>query len=229
MSVPEPVVQFLQIALINVLLSGDNALVIAMAAGHLPPRLRGKAVRWGIAGAVLLRIAMALAAVRLLRLPLLQASGGLLLVGIAVRLAAESAPRHGMKSGGTMRAAGLSILLADFVMSLDNVLAVAALSRGNPALMAAGIALSVPLIPWGSSVMMRILRRFPVLVHAGAAILGYAAGDMVASDRLVGPWLSGLWRKADAVAPFAGASAVLAIGLIRHLAAQARSGGGKRP
>lgn len=228
MSVHEPVVSFLQIVLINVLLSGDNALVIAMAAGRLPARLRRKAIRWGVAGAVVLRIALALAAVWLLRLPLLQAAGALLLAAIAVRLASDGARRHKVKNADSLRSAVAAILLADLVMSLDNVLAVAALARGNPVLLVCGIVLSVPLIPWGSAIMMRLLHRFPPLLHAGAAMLGYAAGDMFASDRLAGPWLAGLWRKADAAAPLFGATAVLVFGLLRHLFAQAGTDGKKR-
>jgi YjbE family integral membrane protein len=221
MSVDGPLVVFLEIVLINLLLSGDNAVVIAMAAGRLPGHLRARAVRWGIAGAIVLRIALALAAVQLLALPLLQAAGAVLLVVIAVRLVTDDGT-HKVKSADSLKDAVKTIIMADFVMSLDNVLAVAALAGGNVALTAVGIALSIPLIPWGSAVMMRLLDRCPPLMYAGAAILGYAAGEMFVADRMAGPWLIALWRKFDVMAPFLAATLVLACGLLMRLRPRAR-------
>jgi YjbE family integral membrane protein len=216
MSVDGPLVVFLEIVLINLLLSGDNAVVIAMAAGRLPDHLRARAVWWGIAGAIVLRIALALAAVRLLALPLLQAAGAVLLAVIAVRLVTDDGT-HKVKSADSLKGAVQTIIMADFVMSLDNVLAVAALADGNMVLMAVGIALSIPLIPWGSTIMMRLLDRFPPLMYAGAAILGYAAGEMLVADRMAGPWLIALWRKLGVMAPFLAATLVLACGLLMRL------------
>ena len=197
-------------------------------AGGRPGRPRGREAGGGGGGGAGPRPARAGAPVGRPPLPLWGAAGALLLAAIAVRLASDGARRHKVKNADSLRSAVAAILLADLVMSLDNVLAVAALARGNPVLLVCGIVLSVPLIPWGSAIMMRLLHRFPPLLHAGAAMLGYAAGDMFASDRLAGPWLAGLWRKADAAAPLFGATAVLVFGLLRHLFAQAGTDGKKR-
>lgn len=210
-----PFLAFLQIVLINVVLSGDNAVVIAMAAGGLPDRLRARAVRWGTAGAIVLRLLLAAVAVRLLQLPLLQAAGGLMLAGIAVKLMLDGGRRN-VKHAGTLRGAVRTIMLADFVMSLDNVLAVTALAKGDFVLTMAGIVLSIPLILWGSALMLRLIDRFPPLVYAGAALLGWAAGDMLAADRLAGPWLMGWSRMPAGMLPPIGAMSVLLPGLLNQ-------------
>lgn len=216
MPVVESGVAFLEITLINLVLSGDNALVIAMASRRLPERLRRKAVWWGTFGAIALRIALTFVAVLLLKLPLLQTAGGLLLMVIAVKLLMGEG--HGdVQSAATVAGAVQTILLADLVMSLDNVLAVAALSRGDPILLASGIALSIPLILWGSSFIVRLLNRFPALTLIGAAILGYAAGEMFLADRLAGPWLSGLPGRTERLVPLVAASFVLLWGLVSLL------------
>lgn len=222
-----PVLVFLQIVLINLVLSGDNAVIIAMASNRLPAHLRVRAVRWGAAGAIVLRIVLAFAAVLLLNLPLLQAFGGLLLAGIAVKLLLDGGKRE-VHAATTLRGAVQTIMLADLVMSLDNVLAVAALAKGDMALVIAGIALSIPLILWGSTAMMRLIDRFPALTYLGAAILGYAAGEMLVADRLAGPWITGLSQKMEAFVPLFGAMAVLACGLLRPLFDRSTGGGAQK-
>lgn len=167
-----------EILLINIVLSGDNAVVIAMASRNLPERLRKRAIWLGAAGAVLLRIVLSVAAVELLDIAAVRIVGSLLLLYIAYRLLAEEEGDREVKGVGSLgRAVGV-ILLSDLVMSLDNVLAIASIAKGNLWLMAIGIALSIPLIVWGSQLILRLLTRFPAVVWIGAAILGYTAGEM---------------------------------------------------
>lgn len=213
---------FVQIILINLVLSGDNAVVIAMASRRLPVHLRKRAVQWGTAGAVLLRLLLTFVAVVLLKLPLLQAAGALLLAGIAAKLLLDDGSRE-VADASTLGGAVQIILLADLVMSLDNVLAIAAIARGDMLLILAGVGLSIPLILWGSSVIVRLLDRFPVLVYIGSAILGFAAGEMLLADSLVGPWLLGLSGKLERLTPLFGAMTVLACGLVKPAVERARS------
>lgn len=213
---------FVQIILINLVLSGDNAVVIAMASRRLPLHLRRRAVRWGTAGAVVLRLLLTFAAVVLLKLPLLQAAGAFLLAAIAVKLLLDDGGRE-VADASTLAGAVQIILLADVVMSLDNVLAIAAIARGDMLLILVGVALSIPLILWGSAVIVRLLDRFPVLVSIGSAILGFAAGEMLLADSLVGPWLTGMSGRLERLVPLFAAMAVLACGLVKPLLARARS------
>ncbi|OXM15637.1 TerC family protein [Paenibacillus herberti] len=189
---------FLQIVMINILLSGDNALVIAMASQHLPAEQRKRAIAWGTFAAIGLRCLLTLAAISLLQLPYLQACGAFLLLLIAVQLLreAEQPGSEGLLSRGvksrrsaTLAGAVGTIVAADFIMSLDNVLAVAAVADGEPVMMLLGIALSIPMILWGSHVLGGLLTRFPSLVYAGSGLLGFAAGEMLVSDSALQPWL----------------------------------------
>ncbi|PWV95438.1 YjbE family integral membrane protein [Paenibacillus cellulosilyticus] len=181
---------FMQIVLINMLLSGDNAVVIAMASNGLPNAQRKKAVWWGSAAAVLLRCILTVAAVALLQIPYLQATGALLLGMIAVKLfrdAFNGDEADMLGNGGRKRSVSLitairTIVAADFIMSLDNVLAIAAIADGEPVLLILGIVASIPIIIWGSHFVGALLRKFPPLVYVGAALLGYAAGEMLVSD-----------------------------------------------
>jgi YjbE family integral membrane protein len=170
----------LEILLVNIVLSGDNAVVIAMASRNLPDNLRKRAIWWGAMGAVGLRIVLSVAAVALLDIPAVRIVGALLLMYIAIQLLLDdghSKEVHGVSSLG--RAIGI-ILLSDLIMSLDNVLAIASIAKNNLWLMAAGIALSIPLIIWGSQLILKVLNRFPAVVWIGSAILGYTAGEMLA-------------------------------------------------
>lgn len=181
----DSVILFVEIVLINVLLSGDNAIVIAMASGQLPPEQRKRAVWWGALAAVLLRCLLTLVAIRLLDVPFLQAIGALLLFYIAVKLLADSGGHqetHKIKKAATIGQAIWTIVVADFVMSLDNVLAIAAVADGDPVLILLGIALSIPMIIWGSQMLGTLLQKFPALSYIGAALLAYAAGEMLMHD-----------------------------------------------
>lgn len=177
---------FLQIMFINVLLSGDNAVVIALASQQLPPSQRRKAVLWGAVAAVGLRCALTFVAITMLKIPYLQAAGSILLFIIAVKLIMDASNHaeqfHGMRKVSSLAAAIRTIVVADFVMSLDNVLAIAAVAQGEPVLILLGIVLSIPMIVWGSQLLSRMLRKFPSLVYIGGGLLGYASGEMLVHD-----------------------------------------------
>ena len=174
------------IILANIVLSGDNAVVIAMAARRLPDQQRNKAIFWGSAAAIVMRIVLTLVAIQLLALPYLKIVGAILLVYIGVQLLAEG--DGGDEDGGHkevkdgMMVAIRTILIADLVMSLDNVIAVAAAAKGNTPLLIIGLAVSIPLIIFGSTLLMKIMDRYPIIITMGAALLGFLAGQMIATD-----------------------------------------------
>ncbi|MGG4393201.1 TerC family protein [Paenibacillus thiaminolyticus] len=179
-----------EILLINMVLSGDNAVIIAMASRHLPGHYQRQAIWWGVGGAVLMRCVLTVVAVTLLRIPLLQAAGGAMLFAIAVQLTTLSRQEPDeMKEAGSLWTAIRTILIADFVMSLDNVLAIAAIAKGRMDFVIIGIALSIPLIVWGSTIISRWLERLPLLMYAGAGILAYTAGEMIGSDAQIVAWI----------------------------------------
>ncbi|MEP6876227.1 MAG: TerC family protein [Burkholderiales bacterium] len=174
------------IILANVVLSGDNAVVIALAARSLPPQQQTKAIFWGSAAAIVMRIALTLIAVEMLKWPYLKIVGALLLLYIGISLLAEDGEdESGHKEIGSMAAAIRTILVADLVMSLDNVLAVAAAAKGNTALLVIGLAVSIPLIIFGSTLLLKVMERFPIIITLGAALLGFLAGEMLLTDPAV--------------------------------------------
>ena len=184
----------LQISLIDLLLGGDNALVIAMACRGLPRRIWRRVVWLGTGAAVVLRIALTALAALILNLPLLKLIGAVLLVAIAVRLLAEDPPGWASLSDTEqehdVRRVFTTILVADTVMSLDNVLAVAAAARGSFWLLSFGLALSIPIVIFGSVAVARALDRFPVLILAGGALLGWVAGETAVSDPAIRGWIA---------------------------------------
>ncbi|MEI7026719.1 TerC family protein [Paenibacillus sp. y28] len=180
---------FFQIMLINIVLSGDNAVVIALASKNLPVHQRKKAIWWGAFGAVGLRLILTVIAIYLLAVPYIQAIGSLLLMYIAIKLLIEDEGHADVKEASTLMGAIGTIIVADFVMSLDNVLAIAAVAKGNIPVIVLGIGLSVPIIIWGSTLVMKLLSRYPILVFVGAGILGYTAGEMLMKDEKVKEWL----------------------------------------
>lgn len=177
----------LSIVIINLVLSGDNAVVIAMATRQLPPAERRRAVLLGAAGAIALRVACTAPVAILLGIPLLQAAGGLLLLWIAYTLLRQPERAHAVRADGTLGAAVRTIILADAVMSLDNMLAVGAVARGNLALLLLGLALSMPIIIFASGLIAGLLDRLPWLLYLGSAILAYTAARMVLEDPYVRP------------------------------------------
>lgn len=185
----------LQIMLVNVVLSGDNAVVIALAARNLPAQLQNQAILWGSGGAIVLRVLLTIIAVQLLQIPYLQALGGLLLVWIAVQLLVEKDEEDGAHHAhGDLLGAVKTILIADVVMSLDNTLAIAGVAKGNWTLLIVGLALSIPLIVVGSTVIMKMMDRFPVVVYIGAALIAWTAGEMIDSDQAIQPHLPGIFH-----------------------------------
>lgn len=209
----------LKIVWINIILSGDNAVVIALAARSLPAEQQKKAVFFGSGAAVVLRIALTVVAAKLLAMPFLQIVGGMLLLWIGAQLLVEEEgdDQEAPRTGGLM-AAVRTILIADLVMSLDNVIAVAAAAKGDMVLLILGLAISIPMVVFGSTLMIRLMERFPVIILFGAALIGWVGGETIVSDAALRavvvdyPWLH-----------YAGASlgAVLVIGIgrifrIRH-------------
>lgn len=201
----------LKIILINIVLSGDNAVVIALACRNLPAQQQKKAVFYGSFGAIGLRVILTFAAVWLLQIPFVQVVGGLLLLYIAIKLLKGDGEEH-VQSGSTMSEAIKTIIIADLVMSLDNVLAVAGAAGGNLLLIGIGLAISIPLIIWGSQLLMTLMNRFPIIVWLGAGLLGYTAGEMVISDKAAGHFLETVVPAAHYILTFGLAVLVIVVG-----------------
>jgi YjbE family integral membrane protein len=195
---PEFWARLLGIILIDISLAGDNALVIALAVRELPARQQLFGRIWGTAGAVGLRIGFIAVVSLVLRIPLLQLAGGLALIWIAVRLVRPGQAGHeDTRHGGSLREAIWIIIVADVTMSLDNVLGVAAAAKGDMLLVVIGIALSLPLVVWGSGLLARLMARHEWIVWVGGAVLGYVAGEMMANDPVVERWLGRAAEAAD--------------------------------
>ncbi len=182
----------LAIIVIDIVLAGDNAIVIALAARALPPDLQKRAILWGAAGAVIVRSLMTVIVVWLLKVPGLLLAGGAMLVWIAYRLLVpddDQNDAHGpvaITFWGAMR----TIVIADAVMGLDNVLAVAGAAHGSYLLVVAGLLISVPIVVWGSTLVLKVVERYPVVVYIGAAVLVWTAAKMITSEPLIKPWLA---------------------------------------
>lgn len=207
-------VGLLKIIWINIILSGDNAVVIALAARSLPPAQQKKAVLFGSGAAVVLRIVLTVVAVQLLALPYLQIVGGLLLLWIGTQLLGDGDEGHGeSKEYGSLMAAVRTILIADLVMSLDNVIAVAAAAKGSTTLLILGLAISIPLVIFGSTLMIRLMERFPIVVTFGAALIGWVGGETIISDNVLKPLVEDLhWL--HYAGPALGAAFVLGTGTL---------------
>jgi YjbE family integral membrane protein len=213
---------------VNLVLSGDNAVVIALAARSLPARRQRQAIVWGSAAAVLMRVALTLGALTILQWPWLRFIGALMLLAVGVSLMLDDGGHAGRgarrPADGSLLAAVRTILAADLVMSLDNVLAVAAAAKGSVVLLVAGLALSIPLIVFGSGLLLRLMRRWPVIVTAGAALLGWLAGEMLLTDPALVARFGTPAPAAVELASAVGAGLVLALGaaLKRHRRLAAR-------
>ena len=181
------------IILVNIVLSGDNAVVIAMAARGLRGRQQKLAIIWGSAAAIALRVVLTIFAVELLNYPYLKIVGALLLVYIGIQLLAEGdgdGDEDSLVEHTMLWAAVRTILVADLVMSLDNVIGVAAAAKGNKMLLIIGLAISIPLIVFGSTIMLKLMSRFPIIIKLGGALLGYLAGDMLVTDPAIAGWVA---------------------------------------
>lgn len=215
----------LSIILADLVLSGDNALVIGMAVQRLPGAIKRRAIVLGTAGAVVLRILFTLSAALLLRVPLLGALGGVALLYIGYQLLAESGdePDTAAEAREDFLAAVRTIIVADAVMSLDNALAVAAAARGHLGLLLIGLALSIPLLMLGANVVSTIFHRFPWLLYLGAAVIGWAGADLITHDGVLREWFPVLEAPgAHTIAVIAAIAVVVAAGAFGQARARER-------
>ena len=215
---------------IDVILSGDNAVVIALAARSLPAHQQRKAILWGAGFAIAMRVCLTVVAARLLQFPFLEIVGGLLLLWIGVGLL-QGDDSHSGDSGApgstSMFAAIRTILLADMVMCLDNVIAVAATAQGNFTLLMLGLAISIPLVVFGSTLMIRLMERWPAIVTLGAALIGWVAGETIANDHVLADF-TGTRPWVHYAAAATGAALVLLVGTALQRRKAASAGPGQR-
>jgi YjbE family integral membrane protein len=178
------------IIVIDLVLAGDNAIVIGLAARNVPREMQKRVVLWGTAGAIVVRALLTLVVVWLLKIPAFLLVGGLALVYIGWKLTQDdSGGKHAIVAKSTMRGAVQTIVVADAVMGVDNVLAVGGAAQGSMLLVVIGLAVSVPIVIWGSTLVLRWVERFPAILWLGAAVLGWTAAKMIASEPLIKPWL----------------------------------------
>lgn len=205
--------QVLQIIAIDILLGGDNAVVIALACRKLPESQRNKGIAWGVVGAIGLRVLMIFFALQLLALPFLKIIGALLLLWIGVKLLQSEDDDHDNVEGATtLMGAIKTIVIADAVMSLDNVIAVAGAAHGNMGLVVFGILFSIPIIVWGSKFVLTLMDRFPVVITLGAALLGWIAGGMFVTDEFLKDYLKDAPSWLHYATAIAGALFVVVVG-----------------
>ncbi len=218
---PQFWVAVVQIIVVNILLSGDNAVVIALACRNLAPKQRRQGIFWGVLGAIGLRIVLTFFAMNLLANPYLKLVGGALLIWIGIKLIAdEEEGEHHVKASDRLLAAVRTIIVADVVMSLDNVMGVAAAAKGSMPLIIFGLVISIPIVVLGSQIIMGLIKRFPVLIIAGGGLLGYIAGEMMVEDPAIAPWIAANAADAAWLAPIVGLAVVCVAGvyLIRRRA-----------
>jgi YjbE family integral membrane protein len=198
---------------VNIILSGDNAVVIALAARSLPARQQKQAILWGAGAAVVLRIVLTIVAVKLLEFPYLKLVGGAALLWIAVQLLIpEDGDGDEVQSSSNLWGAVKTILIADLVMSTDNVIAVAAAAKGSVVLLVLGLVISIPLVIFGATMLMKLMERYPLIITLGAAILGWTAGEMGVTDPAVAEWVNMNASWLHWGAPALGAVLVVAVG-----------------
>ena len=189
---PEFWVAVLQIIAIDIVLGGDNAIVIALACRRLPKEQRNRGIFWGVFGAIALRVVLISFALTLLAIPFLKIIGALLLVWIGIKLLQPEPENstHEIDASTTLLGAIKTIIIADVVMSLDNVIAIAGAAKDSVGLVIFGLIVSVPIIVWGSKIIMQQIDRFPIILIIGAGILGWIAGDMAITDVAINEWVS---------------------------------------
>jgi YjbE family integral membrane protein len=209
---------------INIILSGDNAVVIALACRRLSPRHQKLAFIWGSAGVVVLMVALTVVVVYLLSIPYLEIVGSLLLLWIGIKLLVaedEAADGGEVEQKATLMAAVRTIVIADIIMSLDNVLAMAGAAKGHMWMLIAGLVVTVPVILFGSALLMKLMERFPIFVMIGAALIGWVAGEMMISDPAVKDWVDANASSLHTVVPLACAVLVIATGkMMERIAAR---------
>lgn len=180
----------LAIIVIDLVLAGDNAIVIGMAARNLPAHQQKKAIVWGTVGAIIIRALATLAVVWLLKIPGLLLIGGLILIWISLKLLVQEEGHETMKASGSLGAAIWTIIVADTVMGLDNVIAVAGAAHGDFLLVVIGLIISVPIMVWGSTLILKFMERYPIVIFIGAGVLAYTAASMVTSEKFLTPFFT---------------------------------------
>jgi YjbE family integral membrane protein len=206
----------LKIIGVNIVLSGDNAVVIALAARSLPARQQKLAIFWGSGAAIVMRIVLTLFAVALLGMPWLKLVGSVLLLWIGVKLLIPEAEGPDVKASDNLWAAIKTILIADLVMSLDNVIAVAAAAGGSVTLLVLGLAISIPLVIFGATLLLKLMERWPIIITIGAGLLGFVAGEMAWEDKAIESFTQNYPGFAKYVIAVIGAAFVVMLG--RYLA-----------
>jgi len=223
----EAIIALTQIMFINVVLSGDNAVVIALACRRLSPTHQKQAFLWGSVGVVALMVVLTVFVVFLLSLPYLEIAGSLLLLWIGIKLlvAEDEGDEGGVDQKDTLMAAIRTIIIADMVMSLDNVLAMAAAAKGHMWMLVVGLVITVPVILFGSALLMKLMERFPIFVMIGAALIGWVAGEMIISDPAIKGWIDANMASLHTIAPVACAALVIGVGkTLEHMASRKAGG-----
>ena len=209
------VIAVLQIIAIDIILGGDNAIIIALACRNLPKDQRLAGILWGTAGAIILRVILVFFATSLMEIPGLRLIGGILLIWIGVKLLTEVETHNldgKINQSSNLLTAIRTIIIADFIMSLDNALAITAAAKGDIGLVVFGLLLSVPIIIWGSALILRLMERFPVIITAGAGLLGWLGGGLMISDKLLAEFTAILPPATPTMATAIGAIFVIAVG-----------------
>lgn len=203
----------LSIIMIDIVLGGDNAILIALATRNLPQHQRKKAIYWGVAGAILVRASLTAVAVYILKIPLVQFIGGVLLIWIAYKLLVDEGTHDEVKAGGSTREAIKTIIFADLLMGIDNVLAVAGAAHGSVLLVVMGLLVSIPVIVWGSTIILRYIEKYPIITYIGAAVIAWTAGGMIAEDRIIHEKFLYRLPHADIIIPLITMTFVVALGI----------------
>jgi YjbE family integral membrane protein len=199
---------------VNIVLSGDNAVVIALAARSLPPKQQKQAIIWGSGAAILMRVVLTVFAVALLSFPWLKLIGAALLLWIGVKLLIPEEGGENIDASDSLVAAIKTILIADLVMSVDNVIAVAAAAGGSLTLLILGLAISIPLVIFGATMLIKVMERWPVIITIGAALLGFVAGEMAITDPAIGGWVKATFEHVNDKPVIAGLSLEILCGLV---------------
>jgi YjbE family integral membrane protein len=202
---------------VNIVLSGDNAVVIALAARSLPPKQQKQAIFWGAGAAIVLRIILTVFAVALLSFPWLKLVGAVLLLWIGIKLLIPEEGGEDVDASDSLIAAIKTILIADLVMSLDNVIAVAAAAGGSLLLLIIGLAISIPLVIFGATLLIKVMERWPVIITLGAALLGFVAGEMAVTDPAISGWVKATFTHVNDKPVIAGVSVEILCGLVGAL------------
>ena len=199
---------------VNIVLSGDNAVVIALAARSLPPAQQKKAIFWGSAAAIILRVLLTIFAVKLLELPWLKLIGAVLLLYIGIKLLLPEDGGDNIDSSENLISAIKTIWIADLVMSVDNVIAVAAAAGGSITLLILGLGISIPLVIIGATMLLKLMERWPVIITIGAGLLGFVSGEMAITDPAIGDWVKSTFQHINNTPRIAGVSLEILCGIV---------------